>query len=124
MIEQLNGKNPNDVSAKIINASFSWKMHSQTVGDTLNWLPMFMERNRLYLLVIYTAFLETYLKEVTFFYMASSEYLSNPGEVSQPLKLTKVGEALASPILKSSTVPDMIKYASELYDINFGNNLI
>lgn len=120
LLDQLNGKNPNDISAKVINCSFDSKMHNQTVADTLTWLPTYMERNRLHLLVIYTAFLETYLKEITFYHAASTGHVSNINEVSEPLKLTAVGAAMTQPIIRSSTVPEMIKYAAEYYSINFG----
>src|ERR1041384_5738824 len=87
-------------------------------------LPVFAERNRLYLLVIYTAFLESYLKEITFSYTSSRGQLLNLSDITQPLKLAPVGEAMASPILKSSTVPAMINYASKYYDIDFGENAV
>lgn len=120
--EQLSTKNPNAISVAEIRCSFDARMHSQTVSETLAWLPTYMERNRLHLLVIYTAFFETYLKEITFFYIASQGHISNLNDTTFPIKLSKVGEAYASPILKSSTVPEMLKYASELFDINFGRN--
>lgn len=103
-----------------IGCCFDKRMYTENIADTLTWLPEYMGRNRLHLLVIYTAFLETYLKEITFYYIASQGYISNKSEKDKPIKLTKVGEAYSFPIIKSSTVPDMIKYASELFDINFG----
>jgi len=33
-----------------------------------------------------------------------------------------VGKAIGAPILERSTVPDMVKYASSLFDIDFGKN--
>lgn len=119
---ELNTKKPNDISAKVIPCSFDSKMHNQTVADTLNWIDTYMERNRLHLLVIYTAFLETYLKEISFYHIASLGNVLNPHEKTTPIKLTRIGEATSSPIIKSSTVPEMIKYASELFDIDFGLN--
>jgi len=122
MVEILTARNITEISSQILARSFDPKMHSQTVEETLNWVNPYMERNRLHLLVIYTAFLETYLKEITFFYIASLGYLANPHEKTTELKLDRIGEAMASPILKSSTVPDMIKYASELFEVDFGAN--
>ncbi|WDF54349.1 hypothetical protein [Mucilaginibacter sp. KACC 22063] len=118
----LTGKPATDISTQVIGSSFNWRMHTQTVEETLKWLPTYMERNRLHLLVIYTSFLETYLKEVTFFYIAAQGHVLNPSEKNTQLKLTKIGEAISSPILKSSTVPEMLKYAAELFEINFGRN--
>lgn len=120
LIDQLTGKNPNDITSQVINCSFDFRMHTQKVSETLIWLTTFMERNRLHLLVIYTAFLETYLKEITFYYTASIGHVSNISNINEPLKLTSVGTAMSQPILRSSTVPDMIKYAAEYYNINFG----
>jgi hypothetical protein len=122
--ENLLTKNPDDVSSQVINCSFESKMFGQTVQETIDWLPKFMERNRLHLLVIYTAFLETYLKEITFYHCASQGNIANRTETSSPIKLNAVGTALTAPILKSSTVPDMIKFASEYYDIDFGVNAV
>lgn len=124
LLEQLNTKNPDAIATEEIDCSFEPKMHSQSVRDAIAWLPTFMERNRLHLLVIYTAFLETYLKDITFFYSASLGHIKNIHDKDIPIKLTKVGEALASPIIRSSTVPEMIKYASELFDINLGRNAV
>lgn len=120
LADQLNDKNAEDISAQVINSSFDFKMHFQKVSETLAWLPTYMERNRLHLLVIYTAFLETYLKEITFYHTASIGHISNINDIANPLKLTAVGAAMAQPIIRSSTVPDMIKYASEYYNIDFG----
>ncbi len=112
---------PDLFSADVVVASFATKMHSQKVSETIKWLPVFMERNRLHCLVMYTAFLETYLKEITFYYIAAAGNVENASETTTPIKLNPVGQALGAPILKSSTVPDMIKYASQLYGIDFGN---
>jgi hypothetical protein len=120
----LSTKDSNSHPVDEIGCSFDRKMYTENIADTLSWLPVYMGRNRLHLLVIYTAFLETYLKEIAFLYTASQGYISNPNEIDKPIKLTKVGEAFSSPIIKSSTVPEMIKYASELFDINFGKNAI
>lgn len=118
----LKTKSPKDFSVKELNCSFEYRMYPATVEDTLSWLPTYMDRNRLYLLVVYTAFLESYLKEITFFYIASQGYLSNPDSTSEVLKLNSVGKALGAPILEKSTVPNLIKYASNLFDIDFGKN--
>lgn len=120
--KHLLSKDPNSHPVDEIGCSFEKRMYTENIADTLFWLPNYMGRNRLHLLVIYTAFLETYLKEITFYYIASMGYISNKDEKEKPIKLTKVGEAYSSPIIKSSTVPEMIKYASELFDINFGKN--
>ncbi|WP_160715356.1 hypothetical protein [Chitinophaga solisilvae] len=122
LAEVLGTKDPDHFSVNVINSSFKHTMHPQKVSETQTWLPTFMERNRLHILVIYTAFLETYLKEITFYHIASLGHITNNSETEAPLKLKPVGEAIATPILKSSTVPDMIKYASELYEIDFGVN--
>lgn len=122
LLNQLKGKNPKDISSQIIDCSFDSKMYSQEVQDTISWIPKYMERNRLHLLAIYTAFLETYLKEITFYHCASLGYIANANEKKDPLKLNTVGTAITAPIIKSSTVPEMIKYAGEYYGVDFGIN--
>lgn len=118
----LRQKNPTDFTVKELPSSFDFKMYPVEVKHTLDWLPTYMDRNRLYLLVVYTAFLESYLKEITFFHIASQGFLQNPNESREPMKLNPVGKALGTPILERSTVPAMIKYASNLFEINFGKN--
>jgi hypothetical protein len=63
---------------------------------------------RLHALVICAANLETYLKD------AALLHLGSQGHAKAPYVLNKVGAATGQPILKSSTVPDMLAYAEEL----------
>ena len=123
ILEQLATYNPNDVASELIECSFDAKMHTEKVCDTIAWVPTYMARNRLHLLVLYTSFLETYLKEITFYHCGSLGYISNIDDVTKPLKLNDVGTALTAPILRTSTVPDMIEYAVEYYNINFGTSV-
>jgi hypothetical protein len=97
-------------------------MYPATVQETLDWLPTYMSRNRLHLLVAYTAFLESYLKEMCLLHLASLGYLDNPESMGDPLRLSPVGKALGAPILKSSTVPDMLRYAENLLGLDLGSH--
>jgi len=120
--ELLKHKTPSDFTAKVLPSTFDFRMYPAQVQDTLDWLPTYMDRNRLYLLVVYTAFLESYLKEITLFYLAEQGYVSNPNSNDELLKLNAVGKAIGAPILERSTVPTMINYASGLFEIDFGKN--
>lgn len=120
--QMLINKNPEAHTVKELNCSFEFRMYPALVKETSSWLPTYMDRSRLYLLVVYSAFLESYLKEITFFYIASQGYLSNPQVPHELMKLTAVGKALGAPIIEKSTIPNMIKYAGHLFDIHFGKN--
>jgi hypothetical protein len=120
--EMLGKKNANDYAVKVLPSSFDFRMYPVKVSDTLSSLPDFLDRNRLYLLVVYTAFLESYLKEATFFYLATQGYVANMNNTREELKLNPVGKAIGAPILDKSSVPTMIKYASSLFEIDFGKN--
>lgn len=119
--ERLMSEDPNDIASKIINVSFVYKMYPKTNSEVLTWLDTYMERNRLHILVICCANLEAYLKEVTFAYLASLGHkIEKP--VNELLTLTETGKALGAPILASSTLPDMVKYAKHLWSVDFGTN--
>jgi hypothetical protein len=120
--EMLNNKNPKSHTAKVLPSSFEFRMYPAEVGDTLASLPGYMDRSRLYLLVVYTAFLESYLKEITFFHIATQGYVANFNAANELLKLNPVGKALGAPVLEKSSVPALIKYAGNLFDIDFGKN--
>ena len=113
---------PDSNTAKELKCSFDFRMYPATAKETLAWIPTYMDRNRLYLLVVYTAFLESYLKEITFLHLASIGHASNLGTSNETIQLSPIGKALGAPILRSSTVPDMIKYASSLFEVDFGKN--
>ena len=122
LTEVLDQKDNKGYTVKELPSSFEFRMYPAQVGETLAWLPTYMDRNRLYLLVIYTAFLESYLKEITFFHLATQGYISNPDASNEVLMLNPVGKSLGNPILDRSTVPAMLRYASNLFNIDFGKN--
>lgn len=113
---------PDAYTAKELPCSFQFKMYPATVYETLDWLPTYMSRNRLHLLVVYTAFLESYLKEMCLLHLASQGYMENSTELDKPIKLNPVGKALGAPILRSSTVPDMLRYVESLLKIDLGSH--
>lgn len=112
---------PQEITARVIQTSFDPRMHFHSVKETIEWIPTQMERNRLHLLVIYTGFLESYLKEITFIDIVRRGYVENFDDVTKPIKLTRVGEAISGPILRKATIPEMIQFASEYFDVDFGN---
>lgn len=113
---------PNAFIAKELPCSFEFHMYPATIQQTLQWLPNYLERTRLYFLVVYTAFLESYLKEITFIYIASKGYLEYPSGAQNLLKLSPTGKALGAPVLERSTIPAMLKYASSLFNLDFGKD--
>jgi hypothetical protein len=73
--------------------------------------------HRVHLLVIGCANLESYLQEVIKLHVAAMGYADGPDS------LTEVGNAIAKPVLGSSTLPEMIKYAGHLLAVDFGSML-
>lgn len=114
------GKDASDFTLDHISCSFEKKMYPRKVDETLEWLPIFLERTRLHLLVITSASLEAYLKDAVFHHLASTGYVKRPEKLTDPLKLNAVGEALGYPILGKSSVPEPLKYCEELLGVDYG----
>jgi hypothetical protein len=71
---------------------------------------------RLYLLVMCSANLEAYLQDVIRLHVGAQ------GHAIGPMKLTKVGDAIAKPVIRSSTIPDMLDYIESLVGVDFGKH--
>jgi len=106
---------------QVVNAAgvvaFPIGMFPYTVEQTLGWLEIYLNRARLHLLVICSANLEAYLQDVTALYLLSKGYGINFAELSD------VGEALGAPILKKDSLPEPLKYAQKLFDVDYGQHL-
>lgn len=113
--------NPNDFIVDTLGSSFDRKMHPKKVSETIDWIPKYLERNRLHILIITSASLEAYLKDITFNFIASQGYIKVSSSNSDLLKLDEIGEALGSPILNKSSIPEPLKFAEKLFDIDYGN---
>ena len=113
--------NPNDFIVDSLGCSFDKKMHPKTVSETIDWIPKYLERTRLHILILTSASLEAYLKDITFNFIASQGYLKIPNSNSELLKLNELGEALGSPILNKSSIPEPLKFAEKLFDVDYGN---
>lgn len=121
--QQIQHADPNLYVVDYLNCcSFDIKMHPQTIQETIDWLPKYMERARLHILILVSASLEAYLKDITFNFIASKGYIQPPKSNKELLKINEVGEALGSPILGKSSIPEPLKFAEKLFDINYGNN--
>lgn len=121
--EKLKNENQDAKIHDVMNCSFDVRMYPQTVSEFLTALPNFMNQYRLQLLVTYSAHLEMYLKDITFRYLISKGYVENLEKPKEILKLNKLGKVIGSPIINNSTIPDMIDYASELFEIDFGSHV-
>ncbi len=122
LLQSLVNKPSSGYTVKELPGSFEFRMYPATVSETMDWIPTYMNRNRLHLLVVYTAFLESYLKSIAFFYVASLGYIINKDSMNETIKLDPIGKAMGSPIIERSTIPDMLKYASNLFGVDFGKN--
>ncbi|WP_143096970.1 hypothetical protein [Myxococcus fulvus] len=100
-----------------LNPYFPRSQFSETVQQVQSALEERAGVERLHLLVIGTANLEAYLQDATRLYVAALGHDAGGGQ------LTPVGAALARPIVRSSTVPDMVSYLQELLKINVSKHL-
>lgn len=121
ILNQISTANPNDYIVDTLGCSFDRRMHPKKNSETIDWIPQYLERNRLHILIITSAALEAYLKDITFNYIASKGYVRTPSSSSDLLKLTEVGDAMGSPILNKSSIPEPLKFAEKLFDIDYGN---
>jgi hypothetical protein len=105
-------------AAEVVQASFKRAMLPETVHELVE--HRLEERcgiERVHLLAICSANLETYLQEVIRLYVAGLGHVKGIG------KLTAVGDALARPVSNSSTVPNMISYLQELLGLDLSHEL-
>lgn len=112
--------NSNDFIVDLLGCSFDRKMHPKKVSETIDWIPKYLERNRLHILIVTSASLEAYLKDAAFNYIASKGYHTTPSSSSDLLRLNEIGQALGSPILSKSSIPEPLKFAEKLFDIDYG----
>jgi hypothetical protein len=106
--------NSTDYAVDAVGASFACGMFSATVADYQASAEEMLSRTRLHLLVVCSANVEAYLKEITFAHLAAK------GHAKTHLKLDAIGEALGAPILDRSSLPDPLEYAESLFDVVLG----
>jgi hypothetical protein len=114
----LAGKEGAAYAVDLIQRSFARTMLPETVDDLLN--HTLAERSgieRVHLLALCSANLETYLQE------AIRLHVANLGYSKGPEKLSAVGDALARPVVHSSTVPNMVGYIQEFLAVDLGKEL-
>lgn len=116
----IDGKDDSAYTVDEIGCSFDRRMFPRSVSETHHWLPVYMERTRLHLLVLTAANLESFLQEVTFVHLAALGYVKRPDTLTQPLKLNAVGEAIGKPILGRASLPEPLRYAEQLFGIDYG----
>lgn len=120
--KHLDGVDRTEFTVDVIGCSFDRRMHPQKVSETEGWMPKYLERVRLHGLIITSAILESYIKDITFDHLASIGYLKTPKNKNELLKLNDLGEALGSPILSRSSIPEPLKFAEKLFELDYGAN--
>ena len=118
LLQALENEAEDRITAEVLAPDLPSNKHLHTVAQTRHWAKEYLNRSRLHLLVISAANLETYLKEITFWHL----YVGGYG-VKNEFKLNAMGKAISSPILSRSSLPQPLKYAQALFDIDFGQNL-
>lgn len=82
--------------------------------DSLAWVDDYLNRSRLQILAFCSANLEAFLKDAALAWVATMGHLKSLGELSP------VGEAIASPIAKRSSINEMLDYAEHLFGVTYG----
>jgi hypothetical protein len=111
------GQPPDGFVADAVGASFPRNMFPETCAEFLDRLEERAGVGRLHLLVIASANLESYLQD------AARLYAGALGHGGRAFRLDAVGEALAAPVLRSSAMPEMLKYLERLLGLSFGAHL-
>lgn len=116
-------KSPDEYVVDVINPNFDRRMFPLTRDELADWQKNHLERLRLHLLIIVSATLESYLKDATFLYLSGQGYLIRKSSKKKPLQLTEIGSALGAPILSRSSIPDPLRYAEKLFNLDFGDKV-
>ena len=111
--KMLDGKPPTAKAVTELGTPFPMFRLPENIGDLLGHLDHRSGVHRLHLLVVGMANIEAYLKEATLLHVGGL------GHADGPRRLTDVGDALAAPVVKKSTVPEMVDYAGRLLSVDF-----
>lgn len=87
------------------------------VKQTKDWLDYYLGRSRLHILAVCAANLESFLKQTAEVFVESQGHKAATGGLS------KVGEAIAAPILGRDSLPEPLKYSQSLFEVEFGQHL-
>lgn len=113
----LNGRPNGDLAVQALGVTFDSRHLRESVGEIIERLDERAGSERLHLLVICCANLESFLQD------AIELWVAHLGHRSADYRLTAVGKALASPVVDRSTVPDMLEYVEQLLDVRFATHL-
>jgi len=113
----LAGAKATDRAVEAMAVTFETRHLDDTVEDLLARLDEHAGTERLHLLVICSANLESFLQDAVALYVAQKGYCTTDRQ------LDVVGHAMASPVVDRSTVPDMLEYTEQLLGLNFGADL-
>lgn len=108
-----NGVNNDAQAIAVLGVNIEQKKLPETAGELTAVLDERAGVERLHLLIVCAANLESYLQEITKLHVAAI------GHCNAPNSLSDVGKALARPVVNSSTLPDMIGYLESLLAISF-----
>jgi hypothetical protein len=117
ILQLISGKTITNFAVDSVSSSFPRNMLPLSIDEMSLWIPDYLNRVRLHLLVVASANLEAYLKNATTIHLCAKGYSESIG------KLNDVGKALGAPILDKNTLPDPLKYAQSLFAVNLGTHL-
>jgi hypothetical protein len=109
----LDGKVVTAKAVTELGSPFCLRMLPESVEELRGQLKHRSGVHRLHLLVVALANIESYLKDAVLLHVGGLGYAAGHR------KLNDVGAALAAPIAKKSTVPEMVEYAGHLLSVDF-----
>lgn len=119
LLDKLRGANDQALTISEVAPDLHSTKHMHTVAETRQWSEEYISRSRLHLLVICSANLESYLQDITFWYVYGLGHVD-----LKKYDLNIIGKALAQPILGKASLPEPLKYAQELFKLDFGEDLL
>lgn len=108
------------LAPRLLQSSFSPAMLPLNPDGLKAWLPDHLDLTRVHLLVVCAASLEAYINAAAFLHIAKT-HLDTVAK--GPLALTRVGQAIADPIQKSSSLDSKLDYAPHLFGVDIAKHV-
>lgn len=106
---------PTAKAATEINAAFDPRHLGESVTEFTRRMDERAGTERLHLLVMCSANLESFLQD------AVELFVADQGHRTKDFRLSLIGKQIAQPVIRSSTIPDMLEYTESLLDVKFGS---
>lgn len=103
-----------DLAVELIPVDFDRSAFAESASEAIDLADQRAHRQRLYLLVVCAALLETFLQESVCLHVAAN------GESTADYELTSAGKDAAAGVLRCSDIPELIKCAERAFGLTLG----